>query len=313
MATTTTKDYKQQVNVVDLSPYFPLIAAQNNPLLTLLTARKGPQKIKSLYMYKTVGNGEDTDYSGKKAEGADATEFKASQRTRVKNICEIFSENVKVSDTITDGLGINGQQYLLDEAKIKLAKIKKDFEFAMLNSGAAVEEDPRQLAGLSTFAGKTIDLGKKALTVEALEEASIEFYNKGFMDNDVYLIINAKDATKLKKAYLKAGEEEKTTVTINTGAQNIGIRVNKIVNSFGDINLVYTPNLKEGTAYLVNLKAFDLGYLRAPQVKKLGKDGDNTAFSAVMEATYIANPAGVIQFKNLGATMPSKTTETTGA
>ncbi len=305
MSTQTTQDRSVKISEIDLSSFFPIISPQNNPLISLLSSKKEPKKLKSLYMYKMVDKQEDSIFTGGRTEGMDYTGSSAPKYEGVKNICEIFADTISISGTLVDGFDESGQSLLYAESMKKMAKLKKDFEKNILSIREMTEEGRRNLAGLGSFVKEPIDLKGGPLSPEIIEKAAKTLFDKGFMSDEVYLVVNSADAINLKDSYIKAKNGENTKVNINTGDKTIGIQITKVLTMFGEINILYTPNINAGRAYLLNLDCLELGFLRKPQIKKLGKTGDNTTFLVIMEGTFIANPSGVVRFTNIGDKLPA--------
>ena len=307
MATLTSNNLPR-AEIIDLSPFFPLVSPQATPLTSLLMSKKKATKMKGLYLTKMVEGDKDTTYTGNRAEGADFVDGKATNKKLMKNIAEIYWDKVKVSKTITDGFGRDGKKQLMQEATIKMSKIKGDFETSMLNAGVMSETDPRKMAGLSTFAGKKVDLKNQPLTVDGVEDAALDLFNNDLMNDNTFLVINPKDLTTLKKSYVKKPSGDDNTQTIMlTGERTVGVKVQKIMTQYGEVNILMNAKVKKGTAFLINLGSIELGELREPRLEKdTANAGDYEAFTAVMEVSFVADPKGIIQFTNIGDVLPAK-------
>lgn len=85
---------------------------------------------------------------------ADVYESSAPRRgIRLTNACQIVDDVAEVSETAeaVDSAGDIGK--LDEQVLIKSVELKKDLEFALLGNAVAKITDPREMAGIQTFAG----------------------------------------------------------------------------------------------------------------------------------------------------------------
>src|SRR5690606_15983072 len=138
--------------VLDLTKELTLIDAVNLPFTSLLL-KNGRQKTGSVivnWKYENLDSSRNLSF-----EGADVTTFQTSDRsTGDKNVCQIITKAVSVSETAQAVTLENISDLFAHELNTRILEAKRDLEYYLINGEYnEVETDttPRQMKGLVNF------------------------------------------------------------------------------------------------------------------------------------------------------------------
>ena len=138
--------------IIDLTKELILLDNVNLPFSSLLM-KKGTQKISSVITNWKYENLDNT--RGLSLEGADVSTFQASDRsTGDKNVCQIITKAISVSDTAQAVSLDNISDLFAHELNNRMLEAKRDLEYYLINGVYKEDETddtPRQMKGLINF------------------------------------------------------------------------------------------------------------------------------------------------------------------
>ena len=167
------------------------------PFYALLNAKNKTEKANSINVSEKIEKLDSYgSTSGGKEEGANWVEGDGITYEYVENICEIFSETVKISNTAKAVSEANYKNEYKQQMKQRNTIIGKNIDNALLN-GKLNKSGGRKMAGLISLATEV----EGTLTEDTLDSAMLHLYTQGYT-GDVYLIINPANKKALDKIIL---------------------------------------------------------------------------------------------------------------
>ena len=252
---------------------------------------------------------------------------------RVSNYTQIARKAVVLSDTLTEGVNVIGQNSMGRAVMKSLKEYKRDVEFDLLGpqgssagatntaaaSGGVLAWIFGQSQATTGFNGNTIAATSSAGTTPGYTSSAVAGQTDGTTAASSITYTDVESAAEL--AWLDGGEPDtiicsngqkkvvdaftsRATRTADIGATDkltIQGTANIIVTSFGTFKVVMSRYIKRNALVVLQMDMWAMGQLRAPKVKDMAKDGDATKKLIVGEYTLVArNPnssAKVVDFK----------------
>lgn len=277
-----------QNEIINLSNELVMVDNVNLPFSSLLL-NKGTDKISSIY---ATWKNENLDPSKKLSlEGGDITEFQTSARTTDKNICQIITKGVNISDT-ANVVGLEGINDLFThELQNRMTELKRDLEHYLIN-GVYTEENgatPRQMKGLINFVTEDnkIKFGAGGLSGEELTNACKLMRKNGTSSQNLILLCDYLTTDAINQIFVDKVRYMETN--------EFGLPVLKINFAYGSAYIYTVDSLPENTCLMVNMDYLSLGELRPLIYNDLAKTGDSRKGYIVCENTLkVTNPNAVV-------------------
>lgn len=277
----------------DLIDVVTNVSPQETPLLS--TLRRGPDAKQTLHEYPTDTFADSADNAA--VEGADFSTVDLTAPSRSQNITQIFTDNIRVSDTEATVSGVvPALQYQIQKG---LTEHAKDIERALMAGSTASGSSgvARRLTGVIN-----------ALTTNATTMASASTLTEDIYNNLMELVWGSTSASalpntvfvgsKLKRAI--SGFTGSNTKNVDAATYRIPNRVDVYEGDFGSQKIMLhrdVPSADTGRSLVgVNTDYHMLSYLRPTTVRELGKDGDAERRQIVTEMTieHRAEASGVV-------------------
>ena len=261
-----------------LTEEITVVAPLATPLTTLLL---GKGKVKDGSAKIHTWREKTLDFSDATAkEGEDATTLVKSTRAELNNIMEIFSRATAVSGTAqatgsTKDLFSQEIQDRLSEVKVA---IEKKLIKGVKNDGS--NGSARTMAGLETFAGKTLSPVAKldALTESDVRGMARELFLAGNENAEMYVLVSPLVKEKIDELY-------KENYNYNHVTNDFGIVVSTINTNYGVMNFIVDRYADDKKIIAFDLNVVSISYLRQPKFEELGKTGDSLKGIVTAEAT----------------------------
>ena len=261
-----------------LTEEITVVAPLATPLTTLLL---GKGKVKDGSAKIHTWREKSLDFSDATAkEGEDATTFVNSARSELNNIMEIFSRATSVSGT-AQATG-STKDLFSQEIKDRLSEVKVAIEKKLIkgvkNDGS--NGSARTMAGLETFAGKTLTAVAKldVLTESDVRGMARELFLAGNENAEMYVLVSPLVKEKIDALY-------KDNYNYNHVTNDFGIVVSTINTNYGVMNFIVGRYADDKKLIAFDLNVMSISYLRQPQFEELGKTGDSLKGLVTAEAT----------------------------
>ncbi len=270
--------------------------------------------------------------NNKQIQGDDiATYSTLATAVRVSNYTQIARKAIALSDTLTEGVNVVGQNSMGRAIMKAMKEYKRDVEFDLLGrqgSSAGATNTAAASGGVlawiwgsgATIAGNTVSPATTTTgTTPSYTSAVVSGQTDGTTAASSISYTDIESAAEL--AWLDGGEPDtiicsngqkkaidaftsRATRTADIGATDkltVQGTVNLLVTSFGTFKVVMSRYIPRNACVLLQMDKWAMGQLRAPKVKDMAKTGDATKKLIVGEYTLIArNPnssAKVVDFK----------------
>lgn len=261
-----------------LTEEITVVAPLATPLTTLLL---GKGKVKDGSAKIHTWREKSLDFSDATVkEGADAETFVNSTRAELNNIMEIFSRATAVSGT-AQATG-STKDLFSQEIEDRLSEVKVAIEKKLINGvkNDGVNGKARTMAGLETFAGKTLDAVAKldALTEKDVRGMARELFLAGNENAEMYVLVSPLVKEKIDELY-------KENYNYNHVTNDFGIVVSTINTNYGVMNFIVDRYADDKKMIAFDLNVLSISYLRQPQFEELGKTGDSLKGLVTAEAT----------------------------
>lgn len=252
---------------------------------------------------------------------------------RVSNYTQIARKAVVLSDTLTEGVNVVGQNSMGRAIMKSMKELKRDMEFDLLGrqgssagatntaaaSGGVLAWIFGQSQAVAGFNGNTVAATSTAGTTPGYTSAAVAGQTDGTTAASSITYTDVESAAEL--AWLDGGEPDTIicssgqkkvvdaftsratrTADINdTDSLTVQAAVSVLVTSFGTFKVVMSRYIPRNCLVILQMDKWAIGQLRPPKVKEMAKDGDATKKLIVCEYTLIArNPnssAKVVDFK----------------
>lgn len=261
------------------------------PFYALLNYKNKVEKSNSVHVSEKVELGETlSTTSGGKEEGADWVAGDTVQYEYVENVCEIFSETVKISNTAKAVSEANYKSEYKKQMKQKNTAVARNVDTALLNGKKSTSGGVRKMSG-------AIELAKQIegnLTEEILDEALLHLYTQGYT-GDVYLVINPANKKALDKILLDGNY----TINIDNGTKEaIGVAITSWICTFGfTVNILLDGNIAKDTSLLIDIDPVKIKALRKIETHELPALGDYEGGSLVTELSVISASVNAVAIK----------------
>jgi len=258
-----------------------------SPTETQLVSGLGTSQATNIY-HQTLIDTLNAVKANAQIEGSAATFNTLTNPARVQNVCQIFKQGFRVSDTdrAVNQAAFNDRfQY---EATKALKLIKNDMEFALMRGSIACGDGTttaRQLRGLKNSLSLQTGMSTVSLTEKILNDLfQLVWDNTGIQVNAVY----GSMYIKRKISAFTAGATKYFTQDDRRLINAIDVYQADAASMVKLFPHRYISGQTNDVAYDVvgiNEDFFKLAYLRKPIVQQLAKVGDSTDGQVTVEAT----------------------------
>jgi len=283
-----------EYEILDLTKELILLDTVNLPFSSLLM-KKGTQKIGSVITNWKYENLDNTNALS--LEGADVTAFQASDRsTGDKNVCQIISKAISVSET-ADAVSLeNIADLFAHELNNRMLEAKRDLEYYLINGVYKEDESgtpatPRQMKGLYNFItventisrNATPNLSDLNAMCKLMKQAGTASQNLVLLCS--YEMMDAvSDLFYDKTSYIGVTDE-------------FGSPAKKINLTYGSAFVYLCDSLPANTMILTNMDYLKFASLRALKYQDLAKTGSSRKGFIEMENTLkFLNPTAAVLF-----------------
>jgi len=281
-----------QNEIIDLSKELVLLDNINLPFSSLLM-KKGTQKVGSVivnWKYENLDSNRALSL-----EGADVTTFHSSDRsTGNKNVCQIITKAVSVSDTAQAVSLENIKDLFAHELTNRMLEAKRDLEYYLINgeyNEEEAEDTPRQMNGLVNFITEENTIAKGEYPeIADLDEMSKKMRQAGTANQNLVLLADY------------------NMFDVVTGLYDDKVQYIGVTNEFGSpakkINLKYgacfiylVDSMPEDHLILANMDYLKFAELRPLTYQDLAKTGSSRKGFIEMENTLkFLHPAAATMF-----------------
>ena len=279
--------------ILDLSKELTLIDAVNLPFTSLLL-KNGRQKAGSVivnWKYENLDSSRNLSF-----EGADVTTFQTSDRsTGDKNVCQIITKAVSVSETAQAVTLENISDLFAHELNNRILEAKRDLEYYLINgvyNETETDTTPRQMKGLVNFVPAQYIIEKSSNPKkDDLDNMSKMMRQAGTASQNLVLLCDYNTYDVVAGIY-----EDKTTYI---GVTNeFGSPVKRLNLKYGACNLYLIDSMPSDTMILANMQYLKLAELRPLVYQDLAKTGSSRKGFIEMENTLkFLHPAAATMFK----------------
>jgi len=279
--------------IVDLTNELTLIDNVNLPFSSLLL-KNGRQKVGSVivnWKYENLDSSRNLSF-----EGADVTTFQTSDRsTGDKNVCQIITKAVSVSETAQAVTLENISDLFAHELNNRILEAKRDLEYYLINGEYnEVETDttPRQMKGLVNFIPAEYTISKTSNpTTTDLNNMSKLMRQAGTASQNLVLLCDYNTYDVVAGLY-----EDKTSYI---GVTNeFGSPVKRINLKYGACDVYLVDSMPMNTMVLANMQYLKLAELRPLVYQDLAKTGSSRKGFIEMENTLkVLHPAAATMFR----------------
>lgn len=279
--------------IIDLSKELILLDNVNLPFSSLLM-KKGSQKITSVITNWKYENLDST--RGLSLEGADVSVFQASDRSSGdKNVCQIISKAVSVSDTAQAVSLDNISDLFAHELNNRMLEAKRDLEYYLINGVYKEDESgtpatPRQMKGLVNFIPNENTIAAGALDETTLNNLTKIMKQAGTASQNLVLLCDYNTYDVVCDFW-----EDKT---VYVGVTNeFGSPAKKINTKYASFYIYLVDAMPENTMVLVNMDYLKFAYLRPLTYQDLAKTGSSRKGFIEMENTLkFLHPVAAVKF-----------------
>lgn len=293
--------------ILDLTKELVLLDAVNLPFSSLLM-KKGTQKIGSVITNWTYENLDSSKNLG--FEGADVTAFQASDRsTGDKNVCQIISKAVSVSET-ADAVSLeNIADLFAHELNNRMLEAKRDLEYYLINGVYKEDESgtpatPRQMKGLYNFisVANTIE-SYNIPTLTDLNTMCKLMKQAGTASQDLVLLCSYEMMDTISDLFIDKTSYIGVTDVFGSPAKKINL-------TYGSAFVYLCDSMPANTMILANMNYLKFASLRALKYQDLAKTGSSRKGFIEMENTLkFLNPYAAVMFvKSIDNTVPADAT-----
>lgn len=282
----------QEIN--NLESIITQVGVQETPLLSILMARGqvSPMPgIKVVWREEAYDDNNMTPTGIK--EGAEHVAGTKGTRTTRENTAQIFSKAVEVTGTaaaIAANGGVEGiTQLMAREMERRSVEVKKDLERALFLSTEKAEDHAsgRQMNGLLNLVVEdhVIDAGSKAITKGLIRDAVKKQWANGSRGEKV-LFLNSDQKDMIDDLY-EANSQQMYNVQLQVGANAFGVSATKIHTAYGDLILILSTDIPQGTVLIANLADLELKRLRGFHTVNSGDGRDAEKQTIIGEYSVI--------------------------
>ena len=277
----------------DLSNIIHNLMVTDTPLYSKATKKKA-KAVKHEWLTDEIRQGADNAH----VDGDDTTANTRTPRVRLQNYTQIFEEAVVVSGSANAGDYAGSKSVLADEMFKGMKAIKRDVEFALFKSQAAVAGDnttARRMAGLpawittNTIAGvggvdptgdgtDTRTDGTAATFVESDLKTTLQnMWNEGAKPDTVYLRPDLLD-----KASAFTGNAPRREMK---NAAKVSAMIDVYVTNFGEVTFVPHREIRSTDVIVTDSSRVYIAEFRTFRQEPLAKTGDAEKRQIVGELT----------------------------
>ncbi|ANW98736.1 hypothetical protein CSTERTH_06675 [Thermoclostridium stercorarium subsp. thermolacticum DSM 2910] len=279
--------------ILDLTKELTLIDAVNLPFTSLLL-KNGRQKTGSVivnWKYENLDSSRNLSF-----EGADVTTFQTSDRsTGDKNVCQIITKAVSVSETAQAVTLESISDLFAHELNNRILEAKRDLEYYLINgeyNEVETVDNPRQMKGLVNFIPAQYIIEKSSNPKkDDLDNMSKMMRQAGTASQNLVLLCDYNTYDVVAGLY-----EDKTSYI---GVTNeFGSPVKRLNLKYGACDVYLVDSMPVDTMVLCNMQYLKLAELRPLVYQDLAKTGSSRKGFIEMENTLkYLHPAAATMFK----------------
>jgi hypothetical protein len=279
--------------IVDLTKELTLIDAVNLPFTSLLL-KNGRQKTGSIlvnWRYENLDSSRTLSL-----EGADVTTFQTSDRnTGDKNVCQIITKAVSVSETAQAVTLESISDLFAHELNNRILEAKRDLEYYLINgvyNEVEAENNPRQMKGLVNFIGETYTTSKSSNPTKTdIDNMSKVMRQAGTAGQNLVLLCDYNMFDVVSGLY-----DDKTSYIGVT--DTFGSPVKRLNLKYGACDVYLVDSMPLNTMILANMQYLKLAELRPLVYQDLAKTGSSRKGFIEMENTLkFLHPAAATMFR----------------
>lgn len=279
--------------ILDLTKELTLIDAVNLPFSSLLL-KNGRQKVGSVIVDWKYENLDST--RALSFEGADVTTFQTSDRsTGDKNVCQIITKAVSVSETAQAVTLESISDLFAHELNNRILEAKRDLEYYLINgeyNEVETVDNPRQMKGLVNFIPAQYIIEKSSNPEkDDLDNMSKMMRQAGTASQNLVLLCDYNTYDVVAGLY-----EDKTSYI---GVTNeFGSPVKRLNLKYGACDVYLVDSMPVDTMILANMQYLKLAELRPLVYQNLAKTGSSRKGFIEMENTLkYLHPAAATMFR----------------
>ena len=298
--------------ILDLTKELILLDVVNLPFSSLLM-KNGTQKIGSVITNWEYENLDTT--ANLSLEGADVTAFQASDRsTGDKNVCQIITKAVSVSET-ADAVSLeNIADLFAHELNNRMLEAKRDLEYYLINGVYKEDESgtpatPRQMKGLYNFITVANTISRNTNPTLADLNAMCKLMKQaGTASQNLVLLCSYKMMDVVSDLFIDKTSYIGVTDVFGSPAKKINL-------TYGSAFVYLCDSLPANTMILTNMNYLKFASLRALKYQDLAKTGSSRRGFIEMENTLkFLNPTAAVLFvKSTDNAAPTYTSATLDA
>lgn len=279
--------------ILDLTKELTLIDAVNLPFSSLLL-KNGRQKVGSVitnWTYENLDSSRNLSF-----EGSDVTTFQTSDRsTGDKNVCQIITKAVSVSETAQAVTLESISDLFAHELNNRILEAKRDLEYYLINgeyNETETENNPRQMKGLVNFIGKTYTTSKSSNPTKTdIDNMSKVMRQAGTAGQNLVLLCDYNMFDVVSGLY-----DDKTSYIGVT--DTFGSPVKRLNLKYGACDVYLVDSMPLNTMILANMQYLKLAELRPLVYQDLAKTGSSRKGFIEMENTLkFLHPAAATMYK----------------
>lgn len=279
--------------IIDLTKELILLDNVNLPFSSLLM-KKGTQKISSVITNWKYENLDNT--RGLSLEGADVSTFQASDRsTGDKNVCQIITKAISVSDTAQAVSLDNISDLFAHELKNRMLEAKRDLEHYLINGVYKEDESgtpatPRQMKGLANFISEENTIARNSLVKADIENLTKIMKKAGTAGQNLVMLCDYNTYDVLCDLFADD--------VVYVGVTNeFGSPAKKINTKYASFYIYLVDAMPENTMILANMEYLKFASLRPLVYQDLAKTGSSRKGFIEMENTLkFLNPTAAVKF-----------------
>lgn len=280
------------LETLDLTKELILLDNVNLPFSSLLM-KKGTQNIGSVI---TNWNYENLDSSRSLSlEGADVSTFQVSDRsTGDKNVCQIITKAVNVSETAQSVNIENISDLFAHELNNRMLEAKRDLEYYLINGVYKEDETggtPRQMKGLANFITTSNKIAKTTNpSIADLNAMCKGMKQGGTASQNLVLLCSYEMMDVVSDLY--------TDKTTYTGVTNeFGSPAKKINLTYGSAYIYLVDSMPTKSMIMANMDYLKFASLRPLKYQDLAKTGSSKKGFIEMENTLkFMNPNAAVMY-----------------
>lgn len=278
--------------ILDLTKELTLIDSVNLPFSSLLL-KNGRQKVGSVivdWKYENLDSSRALSF-----EGADVTTFQQSTRTGDKNVCQIITKAVSISETAQAVTLDDINDLFAHELNNRILEAKRDLEYYLINgvyNEVEAENAPRQMKGLVNFIGESYTISKTSIPTKTdVDNMSKMMRQAGTASQNLVLLCDYNFYDIISGLYDNNTSYIGVTNEFGSPAKRLNLK-------YGACDVYLIDSMPTNTMVLANMQYLKLAELRPLVYQELAKTGSSRKGFIEMENTLkFLHPAAATMYK----------------